>query len=49
MAADLSLVEVNSQTAPKTWPLLLAAVETADFIAVDLVGWINDLPCTRRE
>ena len=35
---SLPLVDVNSDTAVQTWPLLLEAVQKADFIALDLVG-----------
>ena len=35
---SLPLVDVNSDTAVQTWPLLLEAVQKAHFIALDLVG-----------
>ena len=34
---ELPLVDVNVETAEHTWPLLLRAVEQADFVALDLV------------
>ncbi len=37
-AAHIRLVDMNAATVDETWPLLLAAVEGAHFIAVDLVS-----------
>ena len=34
----LPLVDVNSDTVSLTWPLLLRAIDQADFIALDLVS-----------
>lgn len=34
---ELELVDVNSDSASETWPLLLDSVEKAHFIALDLV------------
>ena len=38
MMIDVPLIDVNQLTAAETWPLLLSAVSSADFIAVDLVS-----------
>ncbi len=38
----LALVDVNLSNASTTWPLLLASVKNADFVALDLVS------CLRR-
>lgn len=34
---SLPLVDVNSETAATSWPLLTSAISSADFIALDLV------------
>ena len=39
----LPLVDVNTDSAPETWPLLLEAVRGAHFIALDLVMLIYSL------
>lgn len=36
MATCVPLVDVNVSTASTTWPLLLKAIGSADFISVDL-------------
>ena len=38
MAEVLALVDVDSESAPETWPLLLEAVRNAHFTALDLVS-----------
>ena len=38
MATCVPLVDVNVSTASTTWPLLLKAIGSADFISVDLVS-----------
>ena len=36
-AARVPIVDVNSFTAVEAWPLILKAIERADFISLDLV------------
>ncbi len=43
-AAHIRLVDLNAATVDETWPLLLAAVEGAHFIAVDLVSPTHSIP-----
>lgn len=43
---ELPLVDVNVETAEHTWPLLLRAVEQADFVALDLVRLVPHEPRT---
>lgn len=43
---ELPLVDVNVETAEYTWPLLLRAVEQADFVALDLVRLVPHEPRT---
>ena len=37
-SSRLALVDVNLSNVSTTWPLLLAAVKNADFVALDLVS-----------
>ena len=43
---ELPLVDVNVETVEHTWPLLLRAVEQADFVALDLVRLVPHEPRT---
>ena len=42
MDSPLSLVDVNTHNLATTWPLLLDAIDSADFISLDLVMHSNE-------
>jgi len=37
----IGIVDINSKTASKTWPLLMKALDKADYVSLDLVGQVS--------